>query len=209
MYNYFVQTVNVFQSNDRRKNMEFKAGDIVKIKCIDNIKSDEGVNIQVGDTAKVVAVSYSSYSVLVEGVKWGCSLWFDYKDLEFVSNGSRVLEPVEVFKAILGGKELEFYSDVDNRWKPVEYPKYLSVGCIENMKFRLAKPIKDKRKEVISNLLEDNVAVLCKCWDYDECLATIQAVTKVDETEYPYTTDNDNYKCAYPIDNEGNEVVIV
>ena len=87
--------------------MEFKVGDIVKIKCIDdNIKSDEGVNIQVGDTAKVVAVSYSSYSVLVEGVKWDCSLWFDYKDLEFVSNGSRVLEPVEVFKAILGGERV-------------------------------------------------------------------------------------------------------
>lgn len=188
--------------------MEFKAGDIVKIKCIDaNIKSYEGVNIQVGDTAKVVAVSYSSHSALVESVKWGGSFWFDYKDLEFVSNGSRVLEPVEVFKAILGGKELEFYSDLDNRWKPVEYPKELSVDFIKNKKFRLAKPLKDKRKEVISNLLGDNVAVLCKCWDYDECLATIQAVTKVEGAEYPYITDNDNYECAYAIDNEGNEVV--
>ena len=81
-----------------------KAGDIVKIKRIDdNIKVNKDVVVQVGDTAKVVAVTQTSHSALLENIKWGCSLWFDYKDLELVSNGIRVLEPIEVFKAILGG----------------------------------------------------------------------------------------------------------
>ena len=70
------------------------------------------------------------------------------------------LEPVEVFKAMLDGENLEFYSSVDDCWEPVEYPKDLSVGCIKNMKFRLAKSIEDKRKEVISKLLANNVAVV-------------------------------------------------
>ena len=72
------------------------------------------------------------------------------------------------------------------------------------MKFRLAKSLEDKRKDVISKLLANNVAVLCKCWDFDECLATIQAVTGVQVGSYKYITDNDGYGYGYAIDNNGN-----
>ena len=187
-----------------------EVGDIVKIKSIDdNIKVNKDIVVQVGDTAKVVAITQTSHSALLENIKWERSLWFDYKDLELVSNGIRVLEPIEVFKAILDGKKLEFYESFDDSWKPCEYPKDLSVGCIKNMKFRLGKSIEYKRKEVISKLLTDNVAVLCKCWDCDERLATTQAVTGVQVGNYPYITDNDTYGCAYAIDNNGNEIVSV
>ena len=188
-----------------------KAGDIVKIKSIDdNIKVNKDVVVQVGDTAKVVAVTQTSHSALLENIKWGCcSLWFDYKDLELVSNGVRVLEPTEVFKAILDGKVLEFYDSFDDSWKPVEHPNDISVGCIKNMKFRIAKSLENKRKYIISKLLADNVAVLCKCWDDVEGLATVQAVTEVQVGSYPYITDNDNYGYAYAIDNKGNEITDV
>lgn len=191
-----------------------KAGDIVKIKSIDdNIKVNKDVVVQVGDTAKVVAVTQTTHSALLENIKWGHSLWFDYKDLELVSNGIRVLEPSEVFKAILGGKVLEFYDSLDDSWKPVNYHKDLSVSFIITNKFRLAKSLEDKRKEVISKLLADNVAVLCKCWDDDdigdERLATTQAVTGVQVGNYPYITDNDTYGYGYAIDNNGNEIVSV
>ena len=78
----------------------------------------------------------------------------------------------------------------------------------------MAKSIEDKRKEVISKLLENNVAVLCKCWDCDdicdERLATIQAVTGVQVGGTTlYITDNDSYRCGYAIDNNGNEITDV
>ena len=76
-------------------------------------------------------------------------------------------------------------------------------------KFRLVKSIEDKRKEVIEKLLESKVAVLCKCWDCDERLATIQAVTGVQVGSYPYITDNDKYGYGYAIDNRGNEITDV
>ena len=127
------------------------------------------------------------------------------------------LEPVEVFKVILGGKfkailygkKLEFYDSFTGSWKPVNYHEDISVSFIITNKFRFAKSIEDKRKEVISKLLANNVAVLCKCWDCDDCLATIQAVTGVKVGKYPYITDNDSYRCGYAIDNNGNEITDV
>ena len=123
------------------------------------------------------------------------------------------LEPIEVFKAILDGKKLEFYDSFAGSWKPVNYHKDLSVSFIITNKFRLAKSLEEKRKYVISKLLADNVAVLCKCWDDDdigdERLATVQAVTGVQVGSYPYITDNDKYGYAYAIDNKGNEIADV
>ena len=105
---------------------------------------------------------------------------------------STLLEPIKAFKAILDGEKLEFYDSLNDNWKPLKHHKDLSVGCIKNMKFRLAKSLEDKRKDVISKLLANNVAVLCKCWDCDECLATIQAVTEIKVGDYPYITDDDS-----------------
>ena len=119
------------------------------------------------------------------------------------------LEPVEVSKAILDGEKLEFYDLLDDSWEPVEHPKDISVGYIKSVKLRIAKSIEDKRKEVIKKLLADKVAVLCKCWDCDERLATIQAVTGVQVGSYPYITDNDRYGYGYAIDNRGNEITEV
>lgn len=119
------------------------------------------------------------------------------------------LEPVEVFKAILDGEKLEFYDLLDDSWEPVEHPEDISVGYIKSAKLRIAKSIEDKRKEVIKKLLADKVAVLCKCWDCDERLATIQAVTVVQVGSYPYITDNDRYGYGYAIDNRGNEITDV
>ena len=59
------------------------------------------------------------------------------------------LEPVEVVKAILDGKKLEFYDSFTGSWKPVNYHKDISVSFIITNKFRLTKSIEDKRKEVI------------------------------------------------------------
>ena len=119
------------------------------------------------------------------------------------------LEPVEVFKAILDGKKLEFYDSFTGSWKPVNYHKDISVSFIITNKFRFAKSIEDKRKEVISKLLANNVAVLCKCWHCYERLATIQAVTEIKVGDYPYITDNDSYGYGYAIDNNGNEITDV
>ena len=119
------------------------------------------------------------------------------------------LEPVEVFKAILDGKKLEFYDSFTGSWKPVNYHKDISVSFIITNKFRFAKSIEDKRKDVISKLLANNVAVLCKCWHRYERLATIQAVTEIKVGNYPYITDNDSYGYGCAIDNNGNEITDV
>ena len=123
------------------------------------------------------------------------------------------LEPVEVFKAILDGKKLEFYDSFTGSWKPVNYHKDISVSFIITNKFRFAKSIEDKRKEVISKLLANNVAVLCKCWHCDDIggdrLSTIQAVTEIQVGNYPYITGNDSYKYGCAIDNNGNEITDV
>lgn len=124
-------------------------------------------------------------------------------------SNNTLLEPVEVFKAILDGEKLEFYDQLDDIWKPLKHPTDLSAVCIKNMKFRIVKSTEYKRKDVISKLLVDNVAVLCKCWDSDERLASIQAVTGVQVGSYMYITDNDKYGYAYAIDNKGNEVTYV
>ena len=127
--------------------------------------------------------------------------------VEKPSNGP--LELVEVVKAILYGEKLEFYNSFDGSWKPIEHTTDLSVGFIITNKFRLVKSIEDKRKAVIKKLLESKVAVVCKCWDCDERLATIQAVTGVQVGSYPYITDNDKYGYGYAIDNRGNEITDV
>ena len=119
------------------------------------------------------------------------------------------LELVEVVKAILYGEKLEFYNSFDDSWEPIERAGDRSVWFIITNKFRLVKSIEDKRKEVIKKLLESKVAVLCKCWDCDERLATIQAVTGVQVGNYPYITDNDKYGYGYAIDNRGNEITDV
>ena len=119
------------------------------------------------------------------------------------------LELVEEVKEKIDGEKLEFYNSLEDSWKPIEHTGDLSVGFIITKKFRLVKSIEDKRKEVIEKLLESKVAVLCKCWDCDERLATIQAVTGVQVGSYPYITDNDKYGYGYAIDNRGNEITDV
>lgn len=93
-------------------------------------------------------------------------------------------------------------SNVPMQPKPDAVERHMTL--IE--KFRLVKSTEGKRKDVIKKLLESKVAVLCKCWDCDERLATIQAVTGFQVGSYPYITDNDKYGYGYAIDNRGNEI---
>ena len=175
-----------------------KFSSLTKGKEYDVYESSVGIYYTYYDDGDLAAFPFEYGNVLKEHVaEW----------VEKPSNNP--LEPVEVFKAILDGKKLEFYDSFAGSWKPINYHKDLSVSFIITNKFRLAKLIEEKRKDVISKLLANNVAVLCKCWDGDERLATTQAVTGVQVGNYPYITDNDNYGCAYAIDNNGNEIVSV
>ena len=187
-----------------------------------------------GNKVGVIRVTSSEFAYLTKGKEYGVyessvGIYHTYYDngnltnspfergnilkehvaewVEKPSNG--LLELFEVVKAILEGEKLEFYNSFDDSWKPIEHTEYVSVGFIITKKFRLVKSIEDKRKEVIKKLLESEVAVLCKCWDCDERLATIQAVTGVQVGSYPYITDNDKYGYGYAIDNRGNEITDV
>ena len=172
---------------------------LTKGKEYDVYESSAGIYYTYYDDGNITYFPFDSGNILVKCVgEW----------VKEPSNNT-LLEPVEVVKAILDGEKLEFYNSFDDSWKPIEHTKDLSVEFIKNMKFRIAKSIEDKRKEVISKLLVDNVAVLCKCWDCDERLATIQAVTGVQVGSYPYITDNDKYGYGYAIDNRGNEITDV
>ena len=171
---------------------------LTKGKEYDVYESSVGIYHTYYDNGKLTPFPFEYGNILKEHVaEW----------VEKPSNSP--LEPVEVFKAILDGKKLEFYDSFAGSWKPVNYHKDLSVSFIITNKFRLAKSLEDKRKDVISKLLADNVAVLCKCWDCDERLATVQAVTGVQVGNYPYITDNDTYGYGYAIDNNGNEITDV
>lgn len=120
---------------------------------------------------------------------------------------NNLLSHQEVVQAVIDGKELEMQYKT-GKWGNV-IPTKTTLHQLTTLNFRLKTSLEDKRKAVIKKLLESKVAVLCKCWDCDERLATIQAVTGVEVGSFPYVTDNDKYGYGYAIDNRGNEITDV
>ena len=70
--------------------------------------------------------------------------------------------------------------------------------------------LEDKRKAVIKKLLENKVAVLCKCWDDDGSDSAVEAITSIDDDNtYPYMNNCLAYKYAYAIHDNGDEITNV
>ena len=79
-----------------------------------------------------------------------------------------------------------------------------------NFRLKPETPLEDKRKVVIKKLLENKVAVLCKCWDYNDSNSVIVAITSIDgDSHHPYMNNCLAYKYAYAIHDNGDEITNV
>lgn len=150
-----------------------------------------------------------------EDKDWDCpeaeySKEYRYNFKDSSENDLSSLSLITLMKAIINKQPLEVY----------EYNEWADVKdiCDQKISYLLTKPlrvkvklsIKDKRKALIEKLLENKIAVLCKCWN-DEKHVSIQAVVKVvnAETYYPYrTTSKVIFKYACAIDDNGNEITL-
>ena len=91
-------------------------------------------------------------------------------------------------------------------------PRATTLRHLTLLNFRLKPetPLEDKRKAVIKKLLENKVAVLCKCWDNDDSNSVIVAITSIDDDyTYPYMNNCLVYKYAYAIHDNGDEITNV
>ena len=191
---------------------EFSVGDEVVInKISDWYVSSADKNVKVGDIATVTLIaSGGNYDVRLTNPNWECGWWFSKSDVSLV-NGT--LSPQEVVQATLDGKELEIQY-TDGTWDSM-LPRATTLHHLTLLNFRLKPetPLEDKRKAVIKKLLENKVAVLCKCWDDDDVDyigKVFVAVTSVDDYyTYPYMNNELAYKHAYAIDDNGNEITNV
>ena len=188
---------------------EFSVGDKVVInKISDWYVSSADKNVKVGDIATVTLIaSGGDYDVRLTNPNWECGWWFSKSDVS-LANGT--LSPQEVVQAVIDGKELEMQYKT-GKWGNV-IPMQTTLHQLANLNFRLKPetPLEDKRKAVIKKLLENKVAVLCKCWDDDDSNSAIVAVTSIDDNEiYPYMNNCLAYKYAYVIDDNGNEITNV
>ena len=193
---------------------EFSVGDKVVINKIsdwDVLSADK--NVKVGDIATVTMIKSSGkYDVRLSNPNWRCAWWFSRNDLSLADNSSNYnpLTHQEVIQAIIDGKELEIQY-TDGTWHSFSTHS-TTLHQFINLKFRLKPetPLEDKRKAVIKKLLENKVAVLCKCWDDDDSNSVIVAVTSIDDDyTYPYMNNCLAYKYAYAIDDNGNEITNV
>ena len=188
---------------------EFSVGDEVVInKISDWYVSSADKNVKVGDIATVTLIaSGGDYDVRLTNPNWECGWWFSKSDVS-LANGT--LSPQEVVQATLDGKELEIQY-TDETWHRM-LPTATTLRHLTLLNFRLKPetPLEDKRKVVIKKLLENKVAVLCKCWDDDDSNSVIVAITSIDDDyTYPYMNNCLAYKYAYAIHDNGNEIINV
>lgn len=190
----------------------FSVGDKVVInKISDDFVSSNDKNVKVGDVATVSMIeSCSEHDVWLTNPNWKNAWWFSKTDVSLADKPSddNLLSNQEVIQAVIDGKELEIQY-TDGTWHRM-LSTITTLRQLTTLNFRLKPSLEDKRKAVIKKLLENKVAVLCKCWDDDESNSAIVAVTSIDDDfVHPYLTDNSAYKNAYIIDDNGNEIASV
>lgn len=201
-----------FQIVETPTKQEFSVGDKVVVnKVSDDFVSDADGNVKVGDIATVTIIGgCGNYDVRLSNPNWEHSWWFSKTDISLADKSSddNLLTHQEVIQAVIDGKELEIQY-TDGTWHSFSTHSTTLYQLI-NLNFRLKPSLEDKRKAVIKKLLENKVAVLCKCWDDDDSNSAIVAVTSIDDDfVHPYLTDNSAYKNAYIIDDNGNEITDV
>ena len=188
---------------------EFSVGDKVVVnKISDWYVSSADKNVKVGDIATVTMVKSSGkYDVRLTNPNWRTAWWFSKVD---VSLADRTLSPQEVVQAVIDGKELEIQY-TDGTWhRMLSTITTLRQLTTSNFRLKPSPSLEEKRKVVIKKLLENKVAVLCKCWDDDERWTTIEAITSVsDDYTHPYIDSNGGYKNAFAIDDNGDEITNV
>ena len=184
---------------------EFSVGDKVVINKISiDYAPSVDKNVKVGNVATVENIVGSD--VELSNPNWRNAWWFSKAD---VSLADRTLSPQEVVQATLDGKELEIQY-TDGTWDSM-LPTATTLRHLTLLNFRLKPetPLEDKRKAVIKKLLENKVAVLCKCW-YDDSNSVIVAITSIDDDyTYPYMNNCLAYKYAYAIHDNGDEITNV
>ena len=186
---------------------EFSVGDKVVINKIPDYYITLK-DVKVGDIATVTWVESSGKcDVRLSNPNWGNTWRFSKSDVS-LANG--ILSPQEVVQATLDGKELEIQY-TDGTWDSM-LPTATTLHHLTLLNFRLKPetPLEDKRKAVIKKLLENKVAVLCKCWDDDNSNSVIVAITSIDDDyTYPYMNNCLAYKYAYAIHDNGDEITNV
>ena len=188
---------------------EFSVGDKVTInKISDDFVSDVDGSVKVGDIATVTMIESRGNDVRLTNPNWRCAWRFSKSDVS-LANGT--LSPQEVVQATLDGKELEIQY-TNGTWDSM-LPRATTLHHLTLLNFRLKPetPLEDKRKAVIKKLLENKVAVLCKCWDDDDnSNSAIVAITSIDDDcTYHYMNNWIAYKYAYAIHDNGYEITNV
>ena len=198
---------NRFQIVETPKDkQEFSVGDKVVINKISSgyvLSVDKSV--KVGNVATVENILDSD--VELSNPNWQNAWWFSKSEVS-LANG--ILSPQEVVQATLDGKELEIQY-TDGTWDSM-LPRATTLHHLTLLNFRLKPetPLEDKRKAVIKKLLENKVAVLCKCWYDDDSNSVVEAITSIDDDyTYPYTNNCLAYKYAYAIHDNGDEITNV
>ena len=194
---------------------ELSVGDKVVInKISDNFVSDVDDNVKVGDIATVTMIeNYGGCDIHLKNPNWEQGWWFSKADVSFVDGDNsldyHLLSHQEVVQAVIDGKELEMQHKTGT-WVSV-IPTNTTLHQLANLTFRLKPSLEDKRKAIIKKLLENKVAVLCKCWDGDDDgTNAIEAITRIDDDcTYPYMNNCFAYKYAYAIDDNGDEITNV
>ena len=185
---------------------EFSVGDKVVInKMSSGYAPSVDKNVKVDNVATVENISGSD--VELSNPNWRDTWWFSKSD---VSLADGTLSPQEVVQATLDGKELEIQY-TDGTWVSV-IPTNTTLHQLTTLNFRLKPetPLEDKRKAVIKKLLENKVAVLCKCWDDDNSNSVVVAITSIyDDYTYPYMNNCLAYKYAHAIHDNGDEITNV
>ena len=198
---------------------EFSVGDKVVVnKISDGYVSHADKNVKVGDTATVTTIANFAYELCLSNPNWEHGWWFSKDDVSLVADNNplddksldyRQLSHQEVIQAVIDGKELEIQSK-DGTWNRA-LPVNTTLHQLTTLNFRLKPSLEDKRKAVIKKLLENKVAVLCKCWDGDVAIReVIVAITKIDDgCTYSYANNCLVFENAFAIDDNGNEITNV
>ena len=196
---------------------EFSVGDNVVInKVSSGVVTSHDKNVKVGDIATVVRVGKSD--IEISNNNWRNAWWFYKDDVSLVADNNppadnssnyNLLTHQEVIQAVINGKELEI-QHTDGTWDSMS-PVNTTLHQLTTLNFRLKPSLEDKRKGVIKKLLENKVALLCKCWDGDVVIKEeIVAITKIDDDgTYPYTNNCLIFEHAYAIDDNGDEIANV
>ena len=171
---YFHERFEIVETPSKDK-QEFSVGDKVVINkipdCYISLKY-----VKVGDIATVTWIGNQSFDgIRLTNPNWLNSWCFSKTDVSLVADNSplndksrdyHILSHQEVVQAVVDGKELEIQY-TDGTWARV-LPMRTTLHQSTTFKFRLKPSLEEKRKGVIKKLLENKVAVLCKCWDDDD-----------------------------------------